>query len=201
MVTTVTPEREGALGLRAALPTDYATKGFVFNIGSANRKISWYADGEPRVQDTFGSKYCEKNVDDATVAAAIKAKAAAVPASLRGTCFIVGGAPYELAKAVRQGQEPFTVLKAPTKYPQLNGAKVESGLNAYQALAEATGCQQVVFGHDTNFIIGYLLSLWALPSNLATANAPCCPHGAFFWVRPGWASKASGRGWPDNAVL
>ena len=159
VVTTVTPEREGALGLRAALPADYATKGFVMDMGSANSKISWYAAGQPRVEDTYGSKYYEKNVDDAAVAAAVKAKAAQVPASLRGTCFIIGGVPYELAKAVRQGQEPFTVLKAPTDYPQLNGAKIKSGLNIYQALAEATGCQQFVFGYDTNFTIGYLLSL------------------------------------------
>ena len=159
VVTTVTPEREGALGLRAALPPAYATKGFVMDMGSANSKISWYVDGQPHVQDTYGSKYYEKNVDDATVAAVVKAKAAAVPASLRGTCFIIGGVPYELAKAVRQGQEPFTVLKAPTDYPQLNGAKIKSGLNIYQALVDATGCQQFVFGYDTNFTIGYLLSL------------------------------------------
>jgi len=159
VVTTVTPEREGILGLRAALPADYATKGFVVDMGSANSKISWYAAGQPRVEDTYGSKYYEKNVDDAAVAAAVKAKAAQVPAKLRGTCFIIGGVPYELAKAVRQGQEPYTVLKAPTDYPQLSGAKIKSGLNIYQALAEATGCQQFVFGYDSNFTIGYLLSL------------------------------------------
>ena len=159
VVTTVTPEREGALGLRAALPADYATKGFVMDMGSANSKISWYAAGQPRSEDTYGSKYYEKNVDDAAVATAVKAKAAQVPASLRGICFIIGGVPYELAKAVRQGQEAFTVLKAPTEYPQLSGAKIKSGLNIYQALAEATGCQQFVFGYDTNFTIGYLLSL------------------------------------------
>lgn len=159
VVTTVTPEREGALALRAALPATYATKGFVMDMGSANSKISWYVNGQPRVQDTFGSKYYEKNIDDATVAAAVKAKAAQVPTSLRGTCFIIGGVPYELAKAGRQGQEPYTILKTPTDYPQLSGAKIKSGLNIYQALAEATGCQQFVFGYDTNFTIGYLLSL------------------------------------------
>ena len=128
-------------------------------MGSANSKISWYADGQPRVTDTYGSKYYEKNLDDAAVAAVVKAKVAQVPAKLRGTCFIIGGVPYELAKAVRQGQEPYTVLKAPADYPQLSGAKMKSGLNIYRALAEATGCQQFVFGYDTNFTIGYLLSL------------------------------------------
>jgi hypothetical protein len=159
VVTVVTPEREGALGLRAALPPAYADKGFMFDMGSANSKIAWYSKGQPRVQDTFGSKYYEKNVDDATVAAEVKAKVAQVPANLRNTCFIIGGVPYELAKAVRQGQEQYTVLKAPNEYPQLSGAKIKSGLNIYQALAEATGCKQFVFGYDTNFTIGYLLSL------------------------------------------
>ena len=159
VVTTVTPEREGALALRAALPVAYATKGFVFDMGSANSKLSWYANGQPTVRDTYGSKYYEKNIDNATVAAAVKAKAAALPASRRGTCFIIGGVPYELAKAVRRGKEPYTLLKSPTDYPQLSGAKIKSGLNIYQALAEATGCQQFVFGYDTNFTIGYLLSL------------------------------------------
>ena len=159
VVTTVTPEREGALGLRVALPADYASKGFVMDMGSANSKISWYANGQPRVQDTFGSKYYEKNIDDATVAAEVKAKAAQIPAERRNICFIIGGVPYELAKAVRQGKEAYTVLHAPTDYPQLSGAKIKSGLNIYQALAEATGCKQFVFGYDTNFTIGYLLSL------------------------------------------
>jgi hypothetical protein len=66
--------------------------------------------------------------------------------------------PYELAKAVRQGQEQYTVLKAPDGYAQLDGAKLKAGLTIYRALAAATGCQQFVFGWDTNFTIGYLLA-------------------------------------------
>ena len=159
VVTTVTPEREGSLGLRAALPPPYADKAFLIDMGSANSKISWYEGGQPHALDTYGSKYYEKGTDDATVAAEIKAKVSQVPARLRGTCFIIGGVPYELAKAVRQGQESYTVLRPPNAYPQLSGAKIKSGLNIYQAAAAATGCQQFVFGYDTNFTIGYLLSL------------------------------------------
>jgi hypothetical protein len=51
------------------------------------------------------------------------------------------------------------VLKAPDAYPQLTGAKTKAGLNIYQAVAAATGCQQFVFGYDANFTIGYLLAL------------------------------------------
>ena len=159
VVNTVTPEREGTLGLKAALPAPFADKAFMLDMGSANSKIAWLAGGQPHVEDTYGSKYYEKNVPDATVIADVKAKAEKIPAKLRSTCFIIGGVPYELAKAVRQGQEPYTVLKAADAYPQLSGAKIKSGLNIYQALAAATGCQQFVFGYDTNFTIGYLLSL------------------------------------------
>jgi len=159
VATIVTPEREGALGLRAALPPGFNDKAFLVDMGSANSKISWYEGGQPHVADTYGSKYYEKNVNDATVAAEVKAKVAPIPAALRSTCFIIGGVPYELAKAVRQGQEPYTTLRAPDAYPQLSGAKIKSGLNIYQAVAAATGCQQFVFGYDTNFTIGYLLAL------------------------------------------
>ena len=82
-----------------------------------------------------------------------------MPAGLSKTCFIIGGVPYELAKAVRQGQEPYTTLLGPEAYPQQSGAKIKSRLNIYQAVASDTGCSQFVFGYDTNFTIGYLLSL------------------------------------------
>ncbi len=70
-----------------------------------------------------------------------------------------GAALAENTARIVKGLEAFTVLKAPTDYPQLSGAKIKSGLNIYQALAEATGCQQFVFGYDSNFTIGYLLSI------------------------------------------
>lgn len=137
----------------------YAGKAFVLDIGSANSKIAWLECGQPKSLDTYGSKYYEKGLNDAIVATEVKAKANQVPVQLRGTCFIIGGAPYELAKAVRQGQESFTMLHAPGTYSQLAGAKAKAGLNIYQAVAEATGCQQFVFGYDANFTIGHLLSL------------------------------------------
>ena len=158
-VTTVTPEQEGVLGLRAAMPPTFADKAFVVDMGSGNTKISWMDSKQPRTNSTYGAKYYEKGIADAAVATDVKAKAGQVPAGLSKTCFIIGGVPYELAKAVRQGQEPFTVLRAADAYPQLSGAKIKSGLNIYQAVADATGCQQFVFGYDTNFTIGYLLSL------------------------------------------
>ena len=158
VVHLVTPEQEGTFGLRAAVPAAYASKAFLVDMGSANTKIAWQAQGKPVVANTHGSKYYQQALPDTKVAADVAEKASLVPAAQRKTCFIIGGVPYELAKAARQGQEQFTVLKAPADYAQLEGAKLKSGVTIYRALAEATGCQQFVFGWDTNFTIGYLLS-------------------------------------------
>lgn len=158
VVHTVTPEQEGTFGLRAAVPPAYADKAFLVDMGSANTKIAWQEHGKTTVVNSFGSKYYQQQVDEAKVSADITAKADQVPANRRQTCFIIGGIPYELAKVVRQGKEPYTVLQTADNYPQLEGAKIKAGLTIYKALAAATGCQQFVFGWDTNFTIGYLLA-------------------------------------------
>ena len=158
VVNTVTPEKEGFLALRAALPREYAGKAYVMDIGSGNTKISWMVNGEPKSVETFGAKYFQSGTDDATVAANVKDKANQVPAEARATCFIIGGVPFELAKQVRKGEERYTVLNAPDAY-QLDNAKSKAGLNIYRATAEATGTKQFVFDWDANFTIGYLLSL------------------------------------------
>ena len=158
VVNTVTPEKEGVLGLRSVLPPAYADQAFVVDVGSGNTKISWLAGGQPAAVETYGAKYFEKGTNDATVAADVQGKARQVPAALRQTCFIIGGVPFELAKKVRQGKERYTTLDAASAY-QLDNAKGKAGLNIYQAIATATGCQQFVFDWDANFTIGYLLTL------------------------------------------
>jgi hypothetical protein len=158
-VITVTPEREAALGLRAALPAAYADKAFLTDMGSGNTKLAWLEQGTVQTAETHGSKHYQAGTDAAKVAAEVQAKAQPIPAELRQTCFIIGGVPYELAKAARQGTERYTVLQAPAAYAKLEGAKTQAGVNIYQALAQATGCQQFVFDWDANFTIGYLLTL------------------------------------------
>jgi hypothetical protein len=158
VVNTVTPEKEGVLGLRSVLPPAYANKAFVVDIGSGNTKISWLANGAPKSVETYGAKYFENNTDETTVAADVKAKSDQVPAGLRQTCFIIGGIPFEMAKKVRNGKERYTVLDAASAY-QLDNAKGKAGLNIYRSVAEATGCKQFVFDWDANFTIGYLLTL------------------------------------------
>ena len=158
VVNRMTSEKEAALGLSVAMPPPFGDRAFVVDMGSGGTEISWLADGKPKSVNTFGSKYFEYGIADDAVAADVKAKAQAVPAKLRKTCFIIGGVPYEMAKQVRQGQERYTVLSAANAY-HFDKAKTQAGLVIYQALTEATGCKQFIFDWDANFTIGYLLSL------------------------------------------
>lgn len=155
VVNVVTPEQEAKLALRATLPDQYRSSAFVVDIGSGNTKISWLPGGAVELP---GAKYYQNNLSATSVYSEVKTKAGSVPANLRGTCFIIGGVPYELAKQTRNGKERYTVLKAPADY-KADGAKQEAGLNIYAAIADATGCRQFVFDWDANFTIGFLLNL------------------------------------------
>ncbi len=157
VVTVVTPTQQGEMALSATVPQALVSQVFVVDIGSGNTKIAWLEAGRPATAITYGSKYFLRSVKDSLVVADVRAKAARVPASCRQTCFIIGGAPYELARTIRQGREPYTVLKSPDDYSSLDGAKTRAGLTIYRALAAATGCQQFVFSWDANFAIGYVL--------------------------------------------
>lgn len=159
VVNTVTPEQEGSLGLRAVLPSEFYSNSFVTDIGSGNTKISWKEGGSTKALETYGAKYYENGTTDGTVTTEVQAKAKQVPSDHRKTCFIIGGVPFELAKAVRNGKERYTVLDAPSAYTKLESAKSKAGLNIYKSIADATGCNQFVFDWDANFTIGYLLTL------------------------------------------
>lgn len=158
VVNTVTPEQEAKLALRSAMTRDYQSSGFVVDIGSGNTKIAWYNGSAPTGVECPGSKYFQDNMSDEDAYKDTKSKAMRVPASQRGTCFVIGGVPYELAKQHRNGKERYTLLKAPGSYNP-NGEKQKAGLNILQAISDATACKQFVFDWDANFTIGFLLNL------------------------------------------
>jgi hypothetical protein len=158
MVNTVTPDQEGSLGLKCALPQSFSGKGFFTDIGSGNTKIAWTEGGTIKTIETYGAKYYEKGTSDDAVYEEVGAKAKQVPTSKRDICFIIGGVPYDLAKEVRNGKERYTVLKAAEAY-KLDKAKSKAGANIYKAIADATGCKTFVFDWDANFTIGFLLGL------------------------------------------
>jgi hypothetical protein len=158
MVNTVTPDQEGSLGLKCALPQSFSGKGFFTDIGSGNTKIAWTEGGTIKTIETYGAKYYEKGTSDDAVYEEVGAKSKQVPTSKRDICFIIGGVPYDLAKEVRNGKERYTVLKAAEAY-KLDKAKSKAGANIYKAIADATGCKTFVFDWDANFTIGFLLGL------------------------------------------
>ncbi len=157
-VNTVTPEKEGQLGLKCVQPAKFADNSFVADIGSGNTKISWKEGTKISSVETYGAKYFEKGTTDETVATEVQAKAKQIPSEKRDLCFIIGGVPFELAKKVRNGKERYTVIDAPSAY-KLDNAKSKAGLNIYKNIAETTGCKQFVFDWDANFTIGFLLDL------------------------------------------
>ncbi|MEZ4906521.1 MAG: hypothetical protein R2771_02500 [Saprospiraceae bacterium] len=159
VVNTVTPEQEAKYALKSVLPLSYAGSAFVVDIGSGNTKISWIdADGNSQGIETYGAKYYVNNVQDNTVTADVKSKASKIPNQKTNTCFIIGGVPYQMADEVRIGDERYTVLRDPSFYKD-DGAKMKSGKIIYQAIKDATGCDMFVFDWDSNFTIGFLLSL------------------------------------------
>jgi hypothetical protein len=157
-VNTVTPEKEGKLGLTSVLPTDYQGNSFVVDIGSGNTKISWKLGSGSTSVETYGSKYYDNNTSDQVVFDDVLAKAKMVPSGKRKTCFIIGGVPFDMAKISRNGKERYTVLDAPSFY-KMDKAKGKAGINIYKAIIEATGTEQFVFDWDANFTIGFLLEL------------------------------------------
>lgn len=158
VINAVTAEQEGKYSLLSAQPQSFVDKSFVVDIGSGNTKITWRENGQLKSVESFGAKYFEKGISDATVAADIAAKIKQVPQNLRQTCFIIGGVPFKLANEVREGKERYTTLAAPNKYDGKGDQKRISGLNIYNAIVQSSGTQTMVFDWESNFTIGYLIN-------------------------------------------
>lgn len=158
VVNLVTPDQEGQLALKSVLPPAYNESAFVVDIGSGNTKIAWMNGSSISTLETPGSKYYEKDMQDDAVYNEVKTKASRIPQNHREVCFMIGGTPFELANQHRQGEERYTVLKAPGDYVG-DKPKTKSGLNIYKALVDATNCDTFVFDWDANFSIGFILSL------------------------------------------
>ena len=158
VVNLVSPEQEGKLALKSALPESYYASAFVTDIGSGNTKISWMNAANVVAEEAPGSKYFEKELKDDVVYEEVKTKASHIPSRNREVCFIIGGTPYDLAKQHRQGDERYTVLQSPETY-KADKPKTKAGLNIYKAIQDATGCDTFVFDWDANFSIGFLLQL------------------------------------------
>lgn len=158
VVNEVTAEQEGKYALRALLPKNYKENSFTVDIGSGNTKISWYEGNNLKTLESYGAKYYQEGISDSEVARDISEKIAKVPSSLKSNMFVIGGVPFKLAKET-SNESRFVKLKSPSEYSAGDDAKLKSGLIIYDALYESSKPQQVIFDWDTNFTIGFLLTL------------------------------------------
>lgn len=158
VVNEVTPEQEGTYALKSVLPKSYEDNAFVVDIGSGNTKVSWIEGGRVQAKESYGAKYFQNSTADAAAYSDVKKIGEMIPSSMTGTCFIIGGVPFTLAKQGRNGKERYTVLDTPGSY-EGDEAKTKAGLNIYQGIKDGTGCNQFVFDWDSNFTIGFLLTL------------------------------------------
>jgi hypothetical protein len=158
IVNNVNPDQEAKLGLKATIPPSFIDNSFMVDIGSGNTKVSWDENGSLKTIELPGAKYYEKETTDDDVYNIIKTQLNKVPEGKRNVGFIIGGVPFTLAKQHRKGEERYTVLKAPQSYKAVD-KKMASGLNIYKAFADATNTDTFVFDWDSNFTIGFLLSL------------------------------------------
>ena len=161
IVNTVTPEQEGAYALKTTLPKQYENKGFIVDIGSSNTKISWMDNGKIGALETFGSRYKSKDISEDDAFKTVTGISRQIPEVCREICFIIGGVPYSLADSHRKDNERYTVLKSEKGYTseKFQDDRSIGGLNIYKAIRESTGCKMFVFDFDSNFTIGFLLTI------------------------------------------
>lgn len=158
VVNLVTPDEEAQLAFRATVPSQFADNSFMVDIGSGNTKVSWEENGRLKSLELPGAKYYEKEISDTDVYNEVKKLISKLPEDKRNMAFILGGVPFTLAKQHRVGEERYTVLKDAKGYNP-SDKKMESGLNIYHAIQDATGTDTFVFDWDSNFTIGFLLGL------------------------------------------
>lgn len=166
VVEKISDSREGMYAFYASVPEKFRENSFLVDIGSGNTKIAWVNDtGKLTTLTTYGAKYYKHGYGNAEVYDSVKVNAADIPKNRREHCFIIGGAPFKMAKKTRKNEEDrYTVLYYPDDYlenAQLYDLeldeKVDAGLNIYRAIFDATQTKQFIFDWNSNFTIGYLL--------------------------------------------
>jgi hypothetical protein len=165
VVNVVSPEAEGKYAFATTMPKEFVDKGFVVDIGSGNTKLSFMQNGSLVGLETVGAKYYVKQETKEVAYARVKTEIEKVPVKLRKVCFIIGGVPYNLAKAAgHQKGKLYTRLKQPNEYQvgdadKKDSAKAECGMNIYSAIVDESGCKEFIFVDGTFFSIGFLIDL------------------------------------------
>lgn len=158
-VNSVDVETEGQYAFTAIMPKIYASNSFIMDIGSGNTKVSWMENGEIKGFNFQGSKYYLDGESDEEVYRQVASKLNQIPAANTKYCFLIGGAPFKLAKLDDTYYDRYAPLKAPDFYTSIEDPKTLAGLNIYKAFYDnLPNCEAYVFDWDGNFSIGFLLN-------------------------------------------
>jgi len=157
-IVGINAQQEAQYALLATVPKEFIEESFMVDIGSGNTKLSWVDEGDTLGIETYGSKYFLNDVQDTTVFREVRDAVLSVPAKNRTLCFMLGGMVYEITKdKVSKDGERYIVLETPNTYP-VDNEKLKAANIIYNALyLEPT--YSYIFDKDSNFSIGYLLSL------------------------------------------
>lgn len=158
LINEVTPAKEAAYGYLSTMPKGWENEGYVLDMGSGNTKISWMESEEIKSVTVYGSKYHLLEVTEEEVLKDLDAKIEEIPNSLRDKCFLIGGAPYQLAKASDEYSDRYTVLKDLNEYSFLEDQKAQNGLKILKHIQESTGTREFIFDWNSNFSIGFLIA-------------------------------------------
>jgi hypothetical protein len=154
---TVNYTDEARFAYISMMPKEYEDKAFVIDLGSGNTKISWVENGTIKTLETHGSKYQQKKIDHETVYREVTEIISLIPENLTKNCFVIGGAPYELAKQNEEYTDRYTVLN-PLETYHSKDEKVIGGLNILNAIALTKNTRNFIFDWESNFGIGFVLS-------------------------------------------
>ena len=161
-VKNVDANEEGTFAFNAVMPDLFKSNSLMIDIGSGNTKITWLENGEVHNITVNGSKYFQDGISDEEVYQKIKTALTGIPSDRMERCFMIGGAPYGLAKLDEDYYDRFTPLKEPSFYSNLDDKKTQAGLNIYKSFYDnLENCKHFVFDWDSNFSVGYLLQLHA----------------------------------------
>lgn len=156
-INRISEEEEARYSYLATMPKGWQNDGYVVDIGSGNTKISWISEGKIQSSTTYGSKYNLLELSEEEILADISEKIQDVPTSLRQKCFLIGGAPYKIAKAFNEYTDRYTVLKNLDEYEFTDDQKAQNGIMILKTIQTQTQTSEFIFDWNSNFSIGFLI--------------------------------------------
>lgn len=156
-INRISEEEEGRYSYLATMPKGWENEGYVVDMGSGNTKISWMSEGKINTATTYGSKYNLLELTEEEILADVATKIQNVPTALRQKCFLIGGAPYKIAKAFNEYTDRYTVLKDLEEYEFADDQKAQNGVMILRTIQAQTQTSEFIFDWNSNFSIGFLI--------------------------------------------